>query len=43
MESVFVIGIIRGSFGLSGKLKVESTSGEYEHFFELTDVTLMKG
>ena len=43
MESVFVIGIIRGSFGLSGKLKVESTSGEYEHFFKLTDVTLRKG
>lgn len=43
MESVFVIGIIRGSFGLSGKLKVESTSGEYGHFFKLTDVTLRKG
>lgn len=43
MESVFVIGIIRGSFGLSGKLKVESTSGEYGHFLKLTDVTLRKG
>ncbi|MGP1588168.1 MAG: ribosome maturation factor RimM [Treponemataceae bacterium] len=36
----FVIGIIRGSHGLAGKFKVESTSGEYEHFFELDEVTL---
>ena len=43
MENVFVIGIIRGSFGLSGTLKAESTSGEYGHFLKLTDVTLRKG
>ena len=37
-----VIGIIRGAHGLTGKVKVESTSGEVEHFFELTEVTLRK-
>ena len=38
-----VIGIIRGTHGLSGKFKVESTSGECEHFFELQEVTLKIG
>ena len=37
-----VIGIIRGAHGLTGKVKVESTSGEVDHFFELTEVTLRK-
>ncbi|MBE6349354.1 MAG: 16S rRNA processing protein RimM [Spirochaetaceae bacterium] len=37
-----VIGIIRGSHGFSGNFKVESTSGEYEHFAKLTDVTVRK-
>ncbi len=37
-----VVGIIRGSHGLAGKFKVESTSGEVEHFFDLTEVTLRK-
>ena len=43
MRTDFVIGIIRGPHGLSGKVKVESTSGEFEHFLNLTDVTLRKG
>ena len=38
----FVVGIIRGSHGLKGNCKIESTSGEYEHFADLKDVTLRK-
>ncbi len=38
----FVIGIIRSPHGVKGNVKVESTSGECEHFFSLTDVTLRK-
>lgn len=38
----FVVGIIRGSHGLTGKLKIESTSGECEHFFDMTEVTVRK-
>ncbi|MCR4938836.1 MAG: ribosome maturation factor RimM [Treponemataceae bacterium] len=37
-----VVGIIRGAHGLAGKFKVESTSGEIDHFFDLTEVTLRK-
>ncbi len=37
-----VIGIIRGTHGIAGKFKVESTSGECEHFFDLDEVTLRK-
>lgn len=37
-----VVGIIRGSHGLSGNCKVESTSGEYEHFASMKEVTLRK-
>lgn len=37
-----VIGIIRGSHGLAGKFKVESTSGETDHFLDLARVTLRK-
>ncbi|MGI5172566.1 16S rRNA processing protein RimM [Treponema sp. OMZ 840] len=42
MTADFIIGVIRSPFGISGKVKVESTSGEVEHFFKLTDVTLRK-
>lgn len=38
-----VTGIIRTAHGLQGKFKVESSSGEVEHFFKLTEVTLRKG
>lgn len=37
-----VVGFVRGSHGLTGNFKVESTSGEYEHFFKMTEVTLRK-
>lgn len=37
-----VVGIIRGSHGLSGNCKVESTSGEYGHFAGMREVTLRK-
>jgi 16S rRNA processing protein RimM len=45
MESInlteqFVVGIVRGSHGISGEFKVESTSGEYEHFERMEEVTL---
>jgi 16S rRNA processing protein RimM len=42
-EQKLVIGIIRGTHGLEGKFKVESTSGECEHFFDLDEVTLRIG
>ena len=40
--NTLVIGIIRSSHGVAGKFKVESTSGEAEHFFKLKEVTLGK-
>ncbi len=42
-QSEMIVGIIRGTHGLAGTCKIESTSGEYDHFLELTDVTLRKG
>ena len=39
----FVVGIIRGSYGLEGMFKIESTSGEYDHFHDMREVTLRKG
>lgn len=41
-EQLLIIGIIRGTHGLAGKFKVESTSGECEHFFDLDEVALRK-
>ena len=38
-----VVGFIRGSHGYAGECKVESYSGEYEHFLNLKDVTLRHG
>jgi len=38
----FVVGIIRGSHGIAGNCKVESTSGEYEHFVNMKEATLRK-
>ncbi len=37
------IGRIRTSFGLEGLLRVESYSGEFEHFTRLGEVTLERG
>ena len=39
----FVIGFIRGSHGVAGNFKVESASGEVEHFASLDEVTLRNG
>lgn len=41
-EQKLIIGFIRGSHALAGRVKVSSTSGEFEHFFKLTEVTLRK-
>lgn len=35
-----ITGKVRGTFGLEGLLKIESSSGEYEHFSNLKEVTL---
>ena len=43
VQSEMIVGFIRGPHGLSGKCKVESTSGECDHFYELKEVTLRKG
>ncbi len=43
MTERFTVGIVRGSHGLSGEVKVESTSGEYEHFANMEEVTLTDG
>ena len=42
MAETLVIGFIRSTHGLEGKVKVESTSGEIDHFFDLKEVTLRK-
>ena len=39
----FIVGFVRGSHGISGEFRVESTSGEYEHFADMTEVTLRNG
>lgn len=43
VQSEMIVGFIRGPHGLTGKCKVESTSGECDHFYELKEVTLKKG
>jgi len=42
-KAQLVVGFIRGPHGYSGECKVESTSGEYEHFVNLKEVTLQHG
>ncbi len=39
----FVVGFVRGSHGVSGEFKFESYSGQYEHFADMTEVTLRNG
>lgn len=41
MTEQFVVGIVRGSHGITGEFKVESTSGEYGHFANMDEVTLV--
>ncbi len=43
MTEQFVVGIIRGTHGITGEVKVESTSGVYEHFADMEEVTLTDG
>ncbi len=40
LKEQFVVGIVRGSHGITGEFKVESTSGVFEHFFDMKEVTL---
>ena len=35
-----ITGKIRGTFGVGGFVKIESCSGEYDHFFKLKEVRL---
>ncbi|MCH5291556.1 MAG: 16S rRNA processing protein RimM [Treponema sp.] len=43
MTEQFIVGIVRGTHGITGEFKVESTSGEYAHFAEMHEVTLTDG
>ena len=43
MVEQFVVGIVRGTHGIAGEFKVESTSGEYGHFAGMEEVTLTDG
>ncbi len=43
MKEHFVVGVVRGTHGMTGEFKVESTSGEYEHFARMEEVTLTDG
>lgn len=43
LKDQFVVGIVLGSHGITGEFKVESTSGEYEHFADMDEVTLTNG
>ncbi len=43
MVEQFVVGIVRGTHGITGEFKVESTSGEYEHFADMEEVALTDG
>lgn len=43
MKNELVIGRVRTAFGTAGEIKVESFSGETEHFLRLTSVELRRG
>ena len=43
MTEHFVVGIVRGSHGITGEFKVESASGEYSHFANMEEVSLTDG
>lgn len=42
MVESFVVGVIRAPFGLGGRVKVQSFSGEIDHLEELESVVLRK-
>lgn len=39
----FIVGFIRGPHGVTGNMKVESASGEFEHFYSMKEVALRDG
>ncbi len=39
----FVVGFVRSPHGLSGEFKVESASGYFDHFLDMTEVALRNG
>ncbi len=39
----FIVGFIRGSHGVTGRFKVESASGYFDHFEDMQEVTLRNG
>ena len=43
MLEQMIVGFVRGSHGVTGEFKVESTSGEYAHIEVLKEVTLRRG
>lgn len=43
MREKLVIGLIRSAFGTAGEVKVESFSGETEHFLSLQAVEIRRG
>lgn len=43
LNNLLIVGFIRAPHGVKGNFKVESTSGEYEHFEKLEEVALRKG
>ncbi|MDE5899480.1 MAG: ribosome maturation factor RimM [Treponemataceae bacterium] len=42
-EGQLIVGFIRGPHGITGEMKVESASGDYEHIAALEEVTLRRG
>ena len=43
MDDELIIGRVRTAHGVRGELKVESMSGETDHFRSLSTVTLVRG
>ena len=43
MEEQLVVGFVRAPHGVTGEVKVESASGEYDHIVSLENVTLRHG
>lgn len=40
-SGMLAVGVVRGTHGLDGRLKVESLSGEAEHFFRMAEITVV--
>lgn len=39
---MLAVGVVRGTHGLDGRVKVESLSGEADHFYGMTDITVVQ-